>query len=106
MATRLIRYSDGILVEVEALPGEREEISDRGAERIQRQFDSVQDSIRRLVSPLTNAIPSLKSAAQNNAEISSVEFEVSLGFEAGGNVYLAKVETSGTVKVKISFKPK
>lgn len=102
MPTKLIRLEDGTLVEVEAPPGEAEQISGG------RMADKVNSTLSVIKPTLINACLPLKDVWQElnkEMQVSQAEVEIGVSFAAEGDVYIAKSKAEANLKVKLIIKP-
>jgi Trypsin-co-occurring domain 1 len=103
MATKLIRLEDGVLVEVEAAPGEPQQISGGSpATRVESNLERVVPVLRKVCLPLTNTWKELNK----DMNVEKAEVEIGLSFEAGGDVFIANSKAGATLKVKLVLGPK
>jgi hypothetical protein len=100
MATKLIRLEDGILIEVEAAPGEPQQISGGSpATRVESNLDKIVPVLRRVCLPITDTWTELNK----EMNVQQAEVEVGLSFEAGGDVFIANSKAGATLKVKLTL---
>jgi Trypsin-co-occurring domain 1 len=100
--TKLIELDDGLLVEVEAAPGEVREVSGGMAKRVTATFETLR-------SVLTTSCRSILGACDEIGEgtnVDHVEVELGLSFEAEGNIYITKATGGANLIVKFIMKPK
>lgn len=103
MATKLIRLEDGILVEVEAAPGEAQQISGGSpVTRVESSLDKVLPVLSKICRPLANTWKELNK----EMNVEKAEVEIGLSFEAGGDVFIASSKGGATLKVKLILGPK
>jgi hypothetical protein len=101
MATKLIRLNDGVLVEVQADEGAPTRIAANAAVDAALALDKVQDLLRKAVSPVT----AVWSELNRDLTIEKVEVSLALGFEAEGNVFIARGSGSANVSFKLIVRP-
>jgi hypothetical protein len=100
MATKLIRLSDDILVEVEAKEGEGQQISGGIAKKVNATFSEIKDVLLKTCRPIVDALKEVR----DEVELEQVEVEVGLSFEAGGDIYVAKATLGANVLVRMTLK--
>jgi hypothetical protein len=101
MGTKLIRLDDGLLVEVEAEEGAPTRIAANAAADVGFALDKVQDLLRKAITPVT----SVWSELNRDLTIEKVEVNLALGFEAEGNVFIARGSGSANVSFKLIVRP-
>ena len=103
MATKLIRLDDGILIEVEAAPGEPQQISGGSpAARVESNLDKIVPVLQMVCLSITRTWKELNQ----EMNIQHAEVEIGLSFEAGGDVFIASSKAGATLKVKLVLDPK
>ena len=103
MVTKLIRLDDGILIEIEAAPGEPQQISGGSpAARVESNLDRIVPVLRRVCMPITHTWNELNK----EMNVQQAEVEIGLSFEAGGDVFIANSKAGATLKVKLVLGPK
>ncbi|MDX2244916.1 MAG: CU044_2847 family protein [Leptolyngbyaceae cyanobacterium bins.302] len=106
MATKLIQFNDGTLVEVEVLPDQVQPISGGAADRIRATVDETLDKVKPLLLKVCRPIKEVWGDLNQDMDIETAEVQVGLSFEAEGNVYIAKSKASSNLTVKLVLKPK
>ena len=101
MATKLIRLDGGLLVEVETEEGAPQRIAASGAKKVDRALDQVQDLLRKSVKPVT----AIWGELNRDLTIEKVEISLALGFEAQGNVFIARGSGTANVGFKMTVRP-
>ena len=101
MPTKLIELSDGLLVEVAADEEMVQQISDGTAERVDRALNGAQRLLKKAVQPAVSVWDELK----RNLTIKKVEIQLALGFEAKGNLYIARGSGSANINFKLTVSP-
>jgi hypothetical protein len=101
MPTKIIRLKDGTLVEAEASPDERQQISGGAAQRVDSALDSIEPLLLRACSPLKGAWDKLKDVGLN---VDSIELELGLSFEGEGNLFVTKAKAGANFTVKVSMR--
>ena len=101
MATKLIRLDDGVLVEVQAEEGAPTRIAANAAVDAALALDTVQDLLRKAVAPVTAVWGELN----RDLTIEKVEVTLALGFEAEGNVFIARGKGTANLSFKLIVRP-
>lgn len=101
-ATKLIELSDGILVEVEVPVTDAKQISSGAADRVQKTIGLIKPLLTKVAHPVYEAVQEI----QATMPVDNAEVEISLGFTAEGNVYVTKLQSNSSLKVKLTLKPK
>jgi len=101
MATKLIRLDDGVLVEVQTDDGAPTRIAANAAADAALALDTVQDLLRKAVAPVTAVWGELN----RDLTIEKVEVTLALGFEAEGNVFIARGKGSANLSFKLIVRP-
>lgn len=104
-STKLIELQDGIFVEVEAPPTDQaKQIASSFAERVDKTVGIIKPVLIKLCQPVSEALQEINS--QMPVEGSEAEVEINLGFTTEGNVYVTKLQSSSSLKIKLKFRPK
>lgn len=103
MATKLIELADGTLVEVEAEPGQAQQISGGVAEKI---MDASLDKITPILIRTCRPIIAAWEQLNQELDIDQAEVELALSFASEGNIYLAKATTGANLTIKLVLKPR
>ena len=101
MATKLIRLGDGLLMEVEAEEGAPRRIAARGAKKVELALDQAEDLLRKAVTPVTAVWGELN----RDLTIEKVEISLALGFEAQGNLFIARGSGSANLGFRLTVRP-
>ncbi len=101
-STKLIELSDGILVEVEVPVAEAKQISSSSADLVQKAVGLIKPLLTKVAYPVYEAIEEI----QATMPVENAEIEISLGFTAEGNVYITKLQSNSSLRVKLTLKPK
>lgn len=102
MATKLIELSDGLLVEVAADEEAVQQISAGAADRVERAMDGAQSLLKKAVQPMVSVWDELN----RDLTIEKVEIQLALGFEAEGNLYIARGTGSANINFTLTVSPK
>jgi hypothetical protein len=103
MVTKLIKLSDGTLVEVEVAPGEAQQISGGSvAKKVESNFEKIKPALMKVCSPLADVWKELNK----DVEINQAEVEIGLSFSLEGDIYIVKSKADANLKVKLLLKPK
>lgn len=101
MPTKLIRLTDGTLVEVEADPQIPTTISNRAADAVDAAIDGIEETLLKACQPIASVWRELNK----EMTISQAEIELGLGFEAEGNLYITKATGSANLVVRLTLTP-
>jgi Trypsin-co-occurring domain 1 len=101
-ATKLIELSDGILVEVEVPATEARQIASTSADRVSKAIGVIKPLLTKLAHPVSEAVEEI----QTTMPVENAEVEINLGFTLEGNVYITKLQSNSSLKVKLTLKPK
>ncbi len=102
MATKLIELEDGTFIEIEAPGDQIEQISGGSADRVESSIDKIKDILLKTCRPLTETWQELSK----DMTIDQAEIELGLGFEAEGNLFVAKGKGNANLTVRLTLKPK
>ena len=102
MATQLIEFHDGPLVEVEVRSDQVQEVSGRFARKVGATFDKIRPLIVDACRPVVSACEDLN----RDLDIESAEVELGLSFEGEGNLYVTKSTAGANLTVKLVLKPR
>jgi Trypsin-co-occurring domain 1 len=103
MATKLIQFEDGLLVEAEILgPPEAREISGGSAERVGAAFN---DMFQPVLMKVCRPIISVWTELNKDLCVEKAEVELGLSFEGEGHLFLAKARAGATLNVKLILTP-
>ncbi len=100
MATKLIELDDGTLIEVEAMPGQAEQISSGAAERVHKSLEQIQPLLLSACLPVAAAWNELSK----QMTIEHAEIELGLSFEGEGNLYITKFKGGANLLIKLVLK--
>ncbi len=102
MATQLVEFQDGLLVEVDVQGDQVREVSGRFAQKVGATFEEVRPLIVKACRPIVSACQELN----RDVEIDQAEVELGLSFEGEGNIYITKAKSTANLTVKLVLKPK
>jgi hypothetical protein len=102
MITKLIKLEDGTLVEVEVLADQPRQIAAGTADKVAKQFDAVKPILMRVCKPISEAWNEINQ----DMNIDQAEVQLSLSFEAEGNLCITKSKANANITVKLVLKPK
>lgn len=104
MTTELIRLKDGLLVEVQADPGDepRQIVASAAA----NLADGAMEQARELLLQAVQPVVSVWSELNRDLTIEKVEIELGLGFEATGKLFIAQGTGKANVNFKLTVRPK
>lgn len=102
MATMLIQFIDGVLLEVDAPDDRVEQISGGMAHRVSSSLSSIESIVTNACRPVIAAWKELgKEMLVQGAEV-----ELGLSFEGEGNAYIAKARSGANITVRLSLLPR
>ncbi len=101
MATKLIRLTDGTLVEAEVPDNEARQISGGAADRVDKALDTLEPVLLNACKPVIGVWKSLRQ----EVTVSEVNVELGLSFEGEGNLYITKAKAGANLTVKLVIKP-
>lgn len=101
-ATKLIELSDGIFVEVEVPIPEAQPIAASSAQLVDKAIGVIKPLLTKVASPVYEAVEEI----QETIPVENAEVEINLGFTLEGNVYITKLQSNSSLKVKLTLKPK
>lgn len=102
MASKLIKLQDDILLEVEVPDNQLQQIAGGDAPKVNKAIDSIKPLLLKTCQPLTAVWQELN----RDLSITEAEVELALGFEAEGNVFIAKGKTNASLTVRLKLCPK
>lgn len=95
----LIRFADGVMVEVAQNPNPASPVAGKAADRMEQAFQAsaevVSSVLRTVVGSTTRAV------RESGAKEAVLEFGV--GFSIEGNIYVTKVAGEGNIKLTITI---
>jgi hypothetical protein len=100
MTNHIIELQDGIRIEVEPNEEQLQRISG-GTNRV----DSSIDAIKPLLLNACKPIMSVWQELNKDMAVAEAKVEISLGFEAEGNVFIAKGKTNASLTLSLTLKP-
>jgi len=101
MGTRLIELDERVLIEIEATPGEAQQIASGAASRVNESLSKIEPLLIAVCRPVLGAWKELSREMQ----IESAEVELGLSFEGEGNLYITKAKASANFTLKLSLRP-
>jgi hypothetical protein len=101
MATKLVRFTDGVLVEVGFNRDMEQPIAGTTAQKLSKAFKEViQPVLKNVCAPVAEALKNMAT----EVKITESEVELGLDFETEGNLFIAKLRGEATLTVKITFR--
>ena len=100
--TKFIELRDGLLVEVATDEESVQQISAGAAERVEQAMDGAQALLKKAVQPVVSVWDELN----RDLTIEKVEIQLALGFEAEGNLYIARGTGSANINFTLTVSPK
>jgi hypothetical protein len=104
MATKLIEFDGGILVEVGVERDHEQEMSATEAERLGKRFEVATEFLKKVAAPIQEAFVQFYKQSQAPVRINSAEVELGLSFSTEGNLFVAKGSAEAALKVTLAFK--
>ena len=96
----LIRFEDGVMVEVAAPTGGTfAPVSAGSADRISAQFSDSAHQLSAVIAP----IAAMLQRAMEGTRAKEAEVELSVGFSAEGSIFVSKVTAEANLKVTIKY---
>jgi len=101
MTKHIIELQDGIRIEVEPDEDRLRKISG-GAIPVDKSIDAIKPLLKKACKPVVEVWQELNQ----DLAVTEAEVEISLGFEAEGNVFIAKGKTNASLTLRLTLKPK
>jgi len=101
MATEFITI-DGVLIEVEDSTTGARVVSDDNEKTIK---DKDLSQMTNILTKVSNNLKEAYGTINQEVGLKGAEIELSLGFEASGNIFIAKGKATSQLKVKLIFAP-
>jgi hypothetical protein len=98
----LIRLSEDVLVEITPPPPETGSQVSTAIEKVKGSVDQ----IKKVVVPVANAMKDTWAELNKDLNMTKAEVEIKLGFEIGGDIYLARGNATANLSVKLFLEPK
>ncbi len=102
MGSKFIELEEGILIEVEVPEDQLRQISGGVTEKVDKTIDTIKPILLKVCKPIVDVWAELNK----DIEVSEAQVEIALGFEGGGNVFIAKGETKASLTLRLTFKSK
>ena len=99
MTSELIRLQDGLVVEVEASEKAKPIVSGAPPRQVEAALDSVQGLLKKAAAP----VAAVWSELNRDLNIDQAEISLNLGFEVGGNLFVARGSGSGSTSIGIKL---
>lgn len=99
MATKLIRLSDGTLVEVDVAPGEAAQIAGGAADKVASSLDQIQPIIAKVCRSLADTW----AAVAEQVQIEKAEVEIGVSFEGEGNIFVTKAKAGANLVLTLTL---
>ena len=97
----IIELKDGIAVEVDASFDQIEQVGNAVMQQVEKSLNQIGEVSQVIVRSISESLNSFTSSMS----FQSLEVEYGLSFTGEGNVYIAKLSTSTSVKIKLALKP-
>lgn len=101
MPSKLIRLTDGTLIEVEVDDQAARPVSRQAAEKVNAAIEGIGETLLRATQPIASVWKELNK----DMLIDEAEIELGLGFEAEGNLYITKAKGNANLIVRLKLKP-
>jgi len=101
MPKHFIELQDGIRIEVEPDEEQLQRIAG-GTARVNKTIDDIKPLLKKACKPIVEVWHELNQ----DLAVTEAEVEISLGFEAEGNVFIAKGKTNASLTLRLTLKPK
>lgn len=98
--TKIIQLQDDIFIEVVRSDNEIEEISGGTSTKIEKDFETIKPALVKIIKPFYD----FREELDVDNKIDTYEVTFGLGFQAEGNFYIAKAQTSANLLIKLTFK--
>jgi|CXWL01.1.fsa_nt_gi hypothetical protein len=95
--SHVIRFADGVLIEVAENPNPAAPVSGGAAERLSAAFQSSAD----LIGSVLRVVVSATSRALRDSGAAEAEVEFNIGFSIEGNIYVTKATGEGNIAVRV-----
>lgn len=102
MSTQLIKTAEGVLIEVSASEEQYQQISADSADQVEKKLDQVESLLKKTLKPVISVWDELN----RDLGIEEVNLKLALGFEAEGNIFIAKGTGSANIEINLKLKPK
>lgn len=93
---------DGVLIEVDSSQTGAKVVSDDNEKTIK---DKDLSQMTNILTKVTKNLKEAYGAINQDVALKEAEIELSLGFEASGNLFIAKGKATSQLKVKLTFAP-
>jgi hypothetical protein len=93
----LIRFADGVLVEVTRNPDSAAPVAGKAADRMTQAFQEAADAMGGVMRSVVGAA----SRALRDVGAAQAEVEFSVGFSIEGSIYVTKAKGEGTLTLKV-----
>lgn len=102
MASKMIKLEDGTLVEVEVSDRYASEVSSKDAVAIK---DATMDKMGSIALSAARSLKGIWSEVNQEMLIDQAQLQLALGFEAEGNLFIAKSKASAGITLTLTLKP-
>lgn len=102
MTNSFIELQDNILIEVSPNEEQLQRISGSSSNHVNNSIDAIKPLLLKACKPITEVWKELNK----DMEIAEAKVEVSVGFEAEGNVFIAKGKSNAHLTLSLTLKPK
>jgi hypothetical protein len=94
---QLIRFADGVLVEVAQNPNPIAPVSGKAADRMSQAFQAAAE----VISGVLRAVVGSSARALRESGAGEAEIEFGVGFSIEGNIYVTKATGEGNITVRV-----
>ena len=101
MTNHFIELQDNILIEIAPSEEQLQRISG-GTSHVGNSIDAIKPVLLKACKPIVEVWKELNK----DMEIAEAKVEISLGFEAEGNVFIAKGKSNASLTLSLTLKPK
>jgi Trypsin-co-occurring domain 1 len=98
MASKLIRLTDGTLVEAEVALGEAKQISGGAADKVNSSLEQIQG----IVGNICRSLAATWESIENQLHIEKAEVEVGLSFEGEGNLFVTRAKAGANLVLTLT----
>lgn len=102
MASKLIKLSDGTLVEIDVPDAQARQIASGVAEKVDAALEKIGPVLLKICSTVTEAWKGL----DKDIQVEGAEIELGLSFEGEGNLYITKSKAGANLTIHLKMKPR
>ncbi|MCP4346185.1 MAG: hypothetical protein GY795_11760 [Desulfobacterales bacterium] len=101
MASKLIKLTDGTLVEIDVPEDQAEQIAGGEIDNVDATIDKIKPILLNICKPIT----SVWQEISKDMEIEKAEIDVGFSFEGEGNIFITKAKAGANLNIKLVLKP-